>query len=243
MEEAAGLVMTALYERGMLRTWYRDRPEGWTLVSGQWSPIYLQLRELCSHPDVLTDVGVALAALLDKDQPRPQRLVGVALGGIPVAIATSLASGVPALMTRKLAARTKAGAAEELQQYGQHAAVEGRIEAGDQLLLVDDLVTRFDSKLIAARQVQHEIDRRGLEGVSCSDVLVVVDREQGGADAALEAGFTLRSLIRLKSQGMDLLRPHLSATEYDVVCSYLSDPAAFQSVDVQRQLRVVAEAG
>ena len=64
----------------------------------------------------------------------------------------------------------------------------------------------------------------------------------GGADAASEAGFTLRSLIRLKSQGMDLLRPHLSATEYDVVCSYLSDPAAFQSVEVQRQLRVVAEA-
>ena len=145
-------------------------------------------------------------------------------------------------MTRKLAARTEAGAAEELQQYGQHAAVEGQIEAGDQLLLVDDLVTRFDSKLIAARQVQHEIERRGLEAVSCSDVLVVVDREQGGADAASEAGFTLRSLIRLKSQGMDLLRPHLSATEYDVVCSYLSDPAAFQSVEVQRQLRVVAEA-
>ena len=37
-------IIGMLYDQGMIRTWYRDKPEGWTLVSGIWSPFYIQLR-------------------------------------------------------------------------------------------------------------------------------------------------------------------------------------------------------
>ena len=140
-------IMFGLYEHGLFRTWYRDRPDGWTLVSGQWSPVYLQLRELCSYPRLLAATGVALARLVSRETPDADCLIGVAFAGIPLAIAASLASGVPAGMTRKIAGRTEAATAQTLEKYGQHAAVEGNFASGSRLVLVDDLVTRFDSKL------------------------------------------------------------------------------------------------
>lgn len=231
-------ISVGLYEKGMFRTWFRDRAEGWTLVSGLWSPIYLQLRELASHPDLLRDVGAALAGIIDEELPDADALVGIAYAGIPIAVAASLAGGVPAVMTRKLEARSE----EELAKYGQHASVEGEIPEHSRLVLVDDLVTGFDSKLVGAEQVEREAARRGLEGVRCRDVLVVVDREQGGAEAAREHGFTLRSVLRLRSEGLEALRASLAPVEYEVVKAYLEDPAAFQDPGEQRRLTAMAGA-
>lgn len=235
-QELRQRIAIGLYERGMFRTWFRDRPEGWTLVSGLWSPVYLQLRELASHPDLLRDVGVALAGILEEELPDADALVGIAYGGIPIAVAASLASGVPAVMTRKL----EAGGGDELAKYGQHASVEGEIPENSRLVLVDDLVTRFDSKLVGAEQVEQEAARRGLEGVGCRDVLVVVDREQGGEEAAQEHGFSLRSVLRLQSEGLDALRERLAPVEYDMVKAYFEDPAAFQDPGEQRRLAAMA---
>jgi orotate phosphoribosyltransferase len=239
-ESPAAEIMLGLYERGMLRTWYRHRPEGWTLVSGQWSPLYLQLRELCSHPDLLRLTGEALAEKVAAIGPI-DRLVGVAYAGIPIAIATSLAAGVPCLMTRKITG-SQEEAVTELKRYGQHALVEGEMSSGDRLGLVDDLVTRFDSKLEAARNVNDEAKRRELFDVTCRDVFVVIDREEGGAQTASALGFSLHALIRL-SEGIELLRPMLDGVEYDVITAYLRDPRGFQDAAVRAELRRAVPAG
>lgn len=233
-------IAVGLYENGLFRTWFRDRPQGWTLVSGLWSPIYLQLRELSSYPGLLRDAGEALGQILRQEIPDADGLVGIAYGGIPIAVAASLASGVPAAMTRKLEAKSDLEIEEALAAYGQHASVEGAIEEGSRLVLVDDLVTGFDSKLVAARQVWHEAARRGLSQVSCRDVVVVVDREQGGAEAARSHGFNLHSALKLRSDGLEWLAGKLAPVEYEVVSAYLEDPTPFQDVGEQERLAGLA---
>jgi uridine monophosphate synthetase len=229
-------IMLGLYDNGLFQTWYRHRPEGWTLVSGLWSPIYLQLRELASYPDLLSAVGEALSRLIRRDIPETDCLVGVAFAGIPLAVAASLASGIPAAMTRKIAGRDENATQQALQSYGQHATVEGRFTSNSRLVLIDDLVTRFDSKLTAAQQVRHEVTRRGLENVTCEDVVVLIDREQGAAGTAAARGFRLRAMIGLPSQGLEWLRPRLADAEYAVLRAYFDDPAPFQAPDEQARL-------
>jgi orotate phosphoribosyltransferase len=82
-------IMQDIYENRMLLTSTRDKPEGWTLHSGLWSPFYIQLRILSSFPDTLNLVGKALGILVKEEAPHINRLVGIAFAGIPIATAAS----------------------------------------------------------------------------------------------------------------------------------------------------------
>ena len=230
-------LIEALYEKGMLRTWYRHKPEGWKLISGLWSPFYLQLREIASHPDLLRMAGGLLAGVIESQVPSASRLVGVAFAGIPIAVAASLESGIPAAMTRKIeGVKTVEQLQEQIGSYGQHALVEGEFDDGDRVILVDDLVTRFDSKLVAAAQVQAEMERRGLKGVEVHDVAVLVDREQGATVAAEQHGFGLHAVVPLKSQGLAWLADVMDPLEHEVISEYLDNPKRFQDELVQKDL-------
>ncbi|HUX06213.1 MAG TPA: hypothetical protein VMX35_02775 [Acidobacteriota bacterium] len=235
--EAGKELIIALYEKGMVRTWFRHRPEGWKLISGLWSPFYIQLREISSFPELLRLAGASLGALIKSSMPDTARLVGIAFAGIPIAVAASLASGIPAAMTRKIeGVKTLEQLQAEIGRYGQHALVEGEFADGDRVVLVDDLVTRFDSKLIAAAQVEHEMRRRGLKDIVCHDVAVLVDREQGAAAAAGEKGFNLHALVPLKSKGLEWLREVMDPLEHEVITDYLEDAQRYQDEKLQQDL-------
>lgn len=220
-----------LIAAGLLKTWYRARPEGWTLVSGIWSPFYVQLRPLVSHPALLRRIGVALAALLEAEVPAATRLVGIAMAGIPLAVATSLESGIPAAFTRK----------QEPDRHGEHSWIEGDLSDGDRVVLIDDVVTGFDSKRVALSQLAEEANRRHLN-VHCHDIAVVIDRAQGADSAASNVGVTIHSVIRLDAEGLEAIRPALEGPEYDVIRSYLQHPEHFQNEETQRRLKDLSRA-
>ena len=206
----------------MLLTSVRDRPEGWTLISGKWSPFYIQLRLLSSFPATLKKIGIALRALLEDEAPDVTRVVGVAHAGVPIAIALSLESGLPACNTRKIiGVRSEEDLTEALKEYGQHSLLEGLVEEDDVLCIVDDLVTGMTSKLIARTQVLTEIERRGISGVKCDDILVVVDRQQGAKKIAKDEGLNLHSLIDFTDEGLPLLRDLMDPEEYKIITKYL----------------------
>jgi uridine monophosphate synthetase len=230
-------IICELYNEGMIRTWYRDNPEGWRLMSGLWSPFYIQLRPLSSYPGLLKKAGKGLGTLIKKEIPDVDRCVGIAMAGIPIATAISILEGIPSGFTRKLeGVHTPEELRAFLARYGEHALVEGVFEAGDHLALIDDLATKFDSKILALEQVRTELQKRGCADATVEDVVVLLDREQGARDAAREHGVRLHTLIPFRSKGLSWLSESFSEEEYLVLIDYLDRPEKYQDPALQKTL-------
>ena len=118
---------------------------------------------------------------------------------------------------------------------GEHALVEGELKEGDIFVAVDDLVTKFDSKVIAIEQLKKEAERRKCS-ITCNDVAVLVDREQGGKEAAKNFGIKLHALIPFKQKGIEWLRDYLSPLEYEVIKDYLENPEKYQDEENRKKL-------
>jgi orotate phosphoribosyltransferase len=236
-EQAAREILKLLYEYRLIRTFYRDRPQGWTLVSGLYSPLYVQLRPLASFPEVFARTCQAISKMVREEAPEITKVVGIAMAGVPIAAGMSVVGKIPAGFTRKM---DNVKTIEELRRavtaYGEHALVEGELSQGDRIALVDDLVTRFDSKEIAREQVKYEVQRRGISDVTCDTVAVVLDREQGGAEASSKLGIRLLSLIPFKSVGLPLLKPVMHEAEWEILRDYLENPEEFQDRSVQERV-------
>jgi len=242
--EAAREILSLLYENRMIRTFYRDRPEGWALVSGLYSPIYIQLRPLASFPKVFEKVCRTMARMVVEEAPDITRIIGIAMAGVPIASGMAITGSIPAGFTRKMEnVKSVEAFRTAISGYGEHSLLEGEIASGDRIALVDDLVTRFDSKLIALEMVRHEVRKRGLEAVECDRILVVLDREQGGAEAAQQAQVRLHSLIPFKSVGLPLLEGVMNNNEWETVRRYLDDSTPFQDKQVQERLARMAMNG
>lgn len=244
-KEMLGRKLTKImYENGLIRTWYRDRPSGWKLVSGLWSPFYIQLRPTCSYDHarfLLKQIGTSLWRIIQEEASEVNKLLGVAFSGIPIAIATTMVSGIPSCYTRKIVGDEHTQNLEKkIAQYGEHALVEGELRNGDVIAVIDDVVTRFDSKLVAISKLQHEIRRRHLQRIECNDVVVLIDREQGAGERARKCGVVLHSLIPFKSKGIEWLKEYMTPQEYEVIKDYLDKPTSYQNDVVQSRLRQMA---
>lgn len=221
--------LTSLYREGMLKTWLRDRPEGWELVSGQWSPFYISLRDVPSRPALFRLAVRGMAELVANAAPDANRLLGVAATGVPIAAAVAYAEGMPMGFTRKVpGARSLADLEREVHRYGGHALVEGEFQPGDRVAIIDDVVTRFGSKEVALRQLQMELDRRGIADVEVAAVLTLIDRGKDTARRAEEAGVRHSALVSLRDGGLDMLAEVASPREIAVLRDYLDDAEKYQ---------------
>ena len=135
------------------------------LRSGRRSSFYLDKYRFLTDPLLLEVIGARLAELVGRVEPAAVRLAAPELGAVPLAAATSLASGIPFVIVR--------GQAKE---YGTANRLEGAFSAGERVCLVEDIVTTAG----AAAETVQALREAGLE---CSNAVCVVDREEGGADA------------------------------------------------------------
>lgn len=109
------------------------------LRSGQISSTYFDKCRFEADPVLLKRVAAEMIALLPEDG---EVLAGLELGGVPIATAISLATGLPAAFVRKQA-----------KDYGTCLAVEGGDIVGKRVVLIEDVITTGGAVADAARLV------------------------------------------------------------------------------------------
>jgi orotate phosphoribosyltransferase len=175
--ELARDVVAAAYLRG-----------DYVLSSGQASDFYFDKYLFNTKPTVLRRLASLLAERLPADV---DRIAGPELGAVPLTTALSLETGTPFVVVRK--ARKK---------YGTVTRLEGELHAGEQVVLIEDVVTTASQALAAASTVT-------AAGAKVSTIMAVVDREQGGGAAIAAAGYRFDPLFRLS----ELLNVRASADD------------------------------
>ncbi|WP_440770396.1 orotate phosphoribosyltransferase [Natronorubrum sp. DTA28] len=143
------------------------------LSHGGTSEYYVDKYLFETDPDCLETIAEAFAERVDADD----KLGGVALGGVPLAAATSVAAGVPYVIARK-----------QRKEYGTGNLIEGRLEDGEEVVVLEDIVTTGTS-LVDAIEALREA------GATVDRALVVVDREEGGRENVEDAGVEMESLV------------------------------------------------
>lgn len=233
-------LLISLYEQRLLRTWLRDQPMGWEIVSGRWSPFYISMRNVPSRPSLFRLVVRAAAELIKNEVPKEAtRLIGLAATGIPIAAAVAYELKMPMGYNRKLPGiRTLRDLQQHTTQYGGHSLVEGDFQAGDKVIIFDDVVSHFDSKEVAIKQLALEMDRRGIPDVSVAAVVVLIDRGSTAEERATELGIPFSRLVSLGKEGIEMLNGVASERELEVIRTYIREPESFQDGTTKESLRL-----
>ncbi len=147
------------------------------LKSGLISPIYLDLRQLVGYPEILAQVAQAYLPLLAELQF--DRLAALPYAALPIGTAVSLLGGWPMIYPRK-----------EIKEYGTRAEIEGVYQPGERVVVIDDLATTGGSKFEA-------LDKLGAVGLVAKDIVVLIDRQSGAAQALEQQGCTLHAVFTL----------------------------------------------
>ena len=149
-----------------------------TLSSGKKSNYYINMKKAITEPEILSTISKLITQKIDLDDI--DKVAGPALGAVPIATAVSLESKLPLLMIRK-----------EKKGYGTYKLIEGELNEGDNVIVVEDVSTTGGSLLKAIRAINDN-------GGNVKRAFVVVDREEGAIETFEKEGITLEPLISVK---------------------------------------------
>ncbi|MDQ2723932.1 MAG: orotate phosphoribosyltransferase [Actinomycetota bacterium] len=152
------------------------------LSSGARSSFYFDKYLFETKPAIMRRVAASLAELVPAGV---DRLAGPELGAVALATAVSLETGIPFVIVRK-----------ESKEYATSKVVEGEINAGERVLVVEDVITSAGEALKAAAKLE-------AIGAEVAGILAVLDREQTGAANIAAAGYTMQALFRLSELDVD----------------------------------------
>jgi orotate phosphoribosyltransferase len=159
-----------------------------TLRSGRTSNYYLDKYLFSTRPEVLGPLADLFAERIAAASTRigkpVQRLAGAELGGIPLVTAASLKTGLPCLFVRN-----------SKKDYGTAKQLEGKLEKGDRIVLLEDVATTAGQALEAVNVL------RDL-GADIVGVIATIDRQEGAAENMAKAGVPFEALFTKRDLGI-----------------------------------------
>jgi orotate phosphoribosyltransferase len=153
------------------------------LRSGAHSNEYFDKYLFEARPELLKVIAEHLAPLIPAET---QVLCGLELGGVPLATALSLHTGIPAAFVRKKA-----------KEYGTCKIAEGSDINGKSILIVEDVITSGGQVVLSSKDLRDH-------GANILGAVCVIDRESGGPAAlsAIDVPLTpLFTMTELKNAG------------------------------------------
>ena len=152
------------------------------LRSGRKSDYYLDKYRFETQPDVLAELGKLLA---EKVSQRVDRIAGAELGAVPLAAATAMACGKPFVIVRN-----------QKKDYGTGKLIEGVLNAGETVVIVEDVLTTGGQVLEAAKALADA-------GAKIDRIVAVIDRLEGARQNIESAGYVFESLFTSADLGIN----------------------------------------
>ncbi|MCK9230132.1 MAG: orotate phosphoribosyltransferase [Syntrophales bacterium] len=146
---------------------YRDDPP-FTLASGKTSTYYFNCKPTTLDPEGMNLVGAVLFDMVaDRDITAAG---GLTLGADPLANALSIISWQRGRPIKSFVVR------KDAKSHGTQSALEGNVEAGERVIVLDDVITTGGSTIQAIHRVREA-------GLVVDSVIAFIDREEGGKQA------------------------------------------------------------
>jgi orotate phosphoribosyltransferase len=147
------------------------------LRSGKTSSTYFDKYRFEAQPYLLKSIADKMATLIPSNT---EVLAGLELGGVPIAVALGLQTGIPVALVRKKA-----------KEYGTRQFCEGIDVQNKKVLVIEDVITT------GGQVVKSAEDLRGL-GAQINTVLCVIDRSEGNHDLLKQAQLKVVPLLTME---------------------------------------------
>lgn len=159
-----------------------------TLRSGKTSSYYLDKYLFSTRPELLKQLAPLFAARIAKVQrdtgKQVVRLAGAELGGIPLVTVASLETGLPSIFVRN-----------KKKDYGTAKQLEGVVNRGDVVVLVEDVATTGGQALEAVSVLREA-------GADVIAVVATIDRMEGARENLEKAGLQFEALFTKRDLGV-----------------------------------------
>lgn len=143
------------------------------LTSGKKSNYYVDIKDAATDPGILEEIAFELSSRVQM-----KKIAGMELGAVPITVATAVRLKIPYLVLRKE------------RSHGTKKLIIGQLSEGEEIELIEDVVTTGGSLLKAAKLVR---DNGGV----VKRAIVVVDREEGGREMLEDNGIELVSVVKM----------------------------------------------
>ena len=161
-----------------------------TLASGQTASYYLDCRRITLHPRGANVIALGMLEFITAMSPMPTAVGGMAIGADPITASIVTIAGqrnLPLLgfMVRK-----------EPKGHGTGRQVEGPVEPGQEVVIVEDVITSGGSALAAVEAARNF-------GLEVKGVIGIIDRLAGGEAAFAAKGIRLQTLLTIRDFGIE----------------------------------------
>jgi orotate phosphoribosyltransferase len=117
--------------------------EPFTWASGWKSPIYCDNRIVLSYPTIRNYIRETMAKHIEKQYGKPDVIAGVATGAIGIGMLVAEYLGLPFIYVRP-----------EAKSHGRKNQIEGHVESGQNVVVIEDLISTGNSSLNAVKALK-----------------------------------------------------------------------------------------